>query len=326
MTLAGPFTVSRRHRRRSACPATADASPLARRSPAPRRYTISQADLDAGSVTNVAIGARLLRSGAVSSADRQRDGHGGPEPGPDLDKTPSRRPTPRSATSIAYSYLVTNSGNVTLAGPFTVSDDQTTVTCPATASLAPGPVDHLHRDVHASPRPTSTPARSPTSPPRRNGTRHLDRPTRPPSPPSRAAALTIDKTSVDTAYAAVGDVLHYSYLVTNSATSTLTGPFTVSDDKATDETCPATASLAPARVDHLHRNLRRHPGRPRRRLRHQHRRRRRNGTTTSPTDTAHDHRHPDARPDARQDLGRRRPTPPSATSATTATSSRTPAT
>src|SRR5436309_1882714 len=37
------------------------------------------------------------------------------------------------------SYLVTNSGNVTLSGPFTVSDDQTTnEACPATASLAPG--------------------------------------------------------------------------------------------------------------------------------------------------------------------------------------------
>ena len=31
-----------------------------------------------------------------------------------------------------------NSGNVTLAGPFTVSDDKATVTCPSDASLAPG--------------------------------------------------------------------------------------------------------------------------------------------------------------------------------------------
>ena len=31
---------------------------------------------------------------------------------------------------ISYSYLVKNTGNVTLAGPVTVSDDKTTVTCP----------------------------------------------------------------------------------------------------------------------------------------------------------------------------------------------------
>jgi hypothetical protein len=39
---------------------------------------------------------------------------------------------------IAYSYVIKNTGNVALSGPFTVSDDKTTVTCPATASLAVG--------------------------------------------------------------------------------------------------------------------------------------------------------------------------------------------
>src|SRR5207302_853278 len=40
--------------------------------------------------------------------------------------------------TIAYSYVVKNTGNVTLAGPFTVSDNKATVvTCPATTSLAP---------------------------------------------------------------------------------------------------------------------------------------------------------------------------------------------
>ena len=33
--------------------------------------------------------------------------------------------------------------------------------------------------------------------------------------------------------------------MTNAGNVTLAGPFTVSDDKATDESCPATASLAP---------------------------------------------------------------------------------
>src|SRR5262249_59349997 len=40
--------------------------------------------------------------------------------------------------AIASTYLVTNTGNVTLGGPVTVDDDQTSVTCPAVASLAPG--------------------------------------------------------------------------------------------------------------------------------------------------------------------------------------------
>ena len=46
-------------------------------------------------------------------------------------------------------------------------------------------------------------------------------------------------------YANVGDVLSYSFQVTNSGNVTLNGPFTVTDDRATDESCPATATLAP---------------------------------------------------------------------------------
>ena len=40
---------------------------------------------------------------------------------------------------ITYTYVITNSGNVTLAQPFTVTDDKLgTITCPATpATLAP---------------------------------------------------------------------------------------------------------------------------------------------------------------------------------------------
>ena len=38
---------------------------------------------------------------------------------------------------ISYSYEVTNTGNVTLAGPVTVTDDKATVTCPS-GDLAPG--------------------------------------------------------------------------------------------------------------------------------------------------------------------------------------------
>ncbi|HSN54682.1 MAG TPA: hypothetical protein VLT32_08415, partial [Candidatus Sulfomarinibacteraceae bacterium] len=59
-------------------------------------------------------------------------------------------------------------------------------------------------------------------------------------------ALTLDKTADPMTYSAVGDVISYSYELTNSGNVTLTQPFTVVDDKSTDEQCPATpASLAP---------------------------------------------------------------------------------
>lgn len=61
----------------------------------------------------------------------------------------------------------------------------------------------------------------------------------------QAPALTIVKTATPTTYSAVGNVISYSFLVTNSGNVTLSGPFTVNDDKATNESCPVTASLAP---------------------------------------------------------------------------------
>ena len=52
------------------------------------------------------------------------------------------------------------------------------------------------------------------------------------------AALTLVKTATPATYDAVGDVISYSYLVTNSGNVRLAGPVTVTDDKAT-VTCPA---------------------------------------------------------------------------------------
>ena len=50
--------------------------------------------------------------------------------------------------------------------------------------------------------------------------------------------LTLDKTTTTTSYAAVGAVLRYSYLVSNSGNVRLAGPVTLADDKAADEACP----------------------------------------------------------------------------------------
>jgi uncharacterized repeat protein (TIGR01451 family) len=55
--------------------------------------------------------------------------------------------------------------------------------------------------------------------------------------------LTIDKSAAESSFTAAGNVLHYSYLVTNSGFAPLLGPVTVADDKATDEACPAVTTV-----------------------------------------------------------------------------------
>ena len=48
-------------------------------------------------------------------------------------------------------------------------------------------------------------------------------------------SLSIVKTASPTTYDAVGNVISYSYLVTNSGNVSLTGPVSIADDIATDE-------------------------------------------------------------------------------------------
>lgn len=55
--------------------------------------------------------------------------------------------------------------------------------------------------------------------------------------------LTMDKTATQTCFTAEGNVLNYSYTVTNSGYIALKGPATVSDDKAADEACPALSTV-----------------------------------------------------------------------------------
>ncbi len=56
------------------------------------------------------------------------------------------------------------------------------------------------------------------------------------------AELTLDKSSPQATFLAPGDVLNYSYLVTNSGFAPLEGPVVVSDDKTT-VTCPAVSTV-----------------------------------------------------------------------------------
>jgi uncharacterized repeat protein (TIGR01451 family) len=56
-------------------------------------------------------------------------------------------------------------------------------------------------------------------------------------------ALTLGKTAAEEAFSAVGDVIHYSYLLTNSGNVPLAGPFTITDDQVT-AACPEQSSLA----------------------------------------------------------------------------------
>ena len=100
-------------------------------------YIVTQADLDGGSVTNTATAYAYFNGSQGTSNEATATVTAEQHPALKLTKTASPTTYDAAGQTISYSYLLENSGNVTLAGPFTVSDNKATVTCPATASLAP---------------------------------------------------------------------------------------------------------------------------------------------------------------------------------------------
>jgi uncharacterized repeat protein (TIGR01451 family) len=99
-------------------------------------YTITQADLDAGSVASTVFPTSFCPTKAANTQTETVTAF--QNPGITLTKTPSVEATSIPGTIITYTYRITNSGNVSITGPFSVSDDKIpSVTCPQPATLAP---------------------------------------------------------------------------------------------------------------------------------------------------------------------------------------------
>ena len=249
-------------------------------------YTITQADINSGSVTNVATASA---DGTTSNQDTetvtavQR---------PALTLVKSATPATYDSVGdvITYSYLVTNSGNVRLAGPVTIADDKSTdESCPNVNT-----VGNLDAYLDPTEQITCTASYTITQADINSGsvtnvaTASADGTTSNQDTETVTAvqrpALTLVKSATPATYDSVGDVITYSYLVTNSGNVRLAGPVTIADDKSTDESCPNVntvgnldAYLDPTEQIDLHRQLHHHPGRHQQRLGHQrgHRQRRR---------------------------------------------------
>ena len=161
-------------------------------------------------------------------------------------------PTTYSAVGnvISYSFLVTNSGNVTLSGPFTVNDDKATnESCPVTASLAPGAsitctasytITQADLDAGSVTNVASVSNGTVTSP---TDTETVTAVASPAIDITKSVALTTDADG--SGAASPGDTLTYAFVVRNTGNVTL-NPVAVADPLAglSAITCPAT-TLAP---------------------------------------------------------------------------------
>jgi uncharacterized repeat protein (TIGR01451 family) len=89
-------------------------------------YTITQADLNNGSLTNTAIAS----AGGTPSNEAKATVTAVQDAALSLTKSASPATYSAVGQTIAYTYVVRNTGNVRLAGPVTVADDKATVACP----------------------------------------------------------------------------------------------------------------------------------------------------------------------------------------------------
>src|SRR4051812_9228002 len=205
-------------------------------------YTVTQADLDAGSVTNLAT----ARAGSTTSDTDSQTATGSQTPSLLVDKSATESSFDAVGDVLHYSYVVTNAGNVTLTG-VTLVDDQESVDCAPTvlpATLAPGAsitctATHTvtQGDLDAGSVVNVATGDSEETPAEQDTVT---------VPGTQTPGLLVEKSATESSFDTVGDVLHYSYVVTNTGNVTLTGVTLVDDQEPVD--CAPTvlpATLAP---------------------------------------------------------------------------------
>ncbi len=191
-------------------------------------YTLTQADVDAGHVANTATvtGTPPVTPGNPTptpvTATDSTDTPITAGPAITLDKQAGTPTGNTAGSTIDYTFLVTNTGNVTL-DPISVSDAKVgTVTCPVTV-LAPGASTTCtatytltQADVDAGEVVNTATASGtpPTGPP----TTAEDTVT---TPIPAAPVVTVDKQAGVPTGATAGSTIDYSFLVTNTGNVTL---------------------------------------------------------------------------------------------------------
>ncbi|MGW8483239.1 DUF7507 domain-containing protein [Microbacterium sp. NPDC055903] len=228
-------------------------------------YTVTQEDLDAGSITNSATATGTPPQGEppVSEPSEVTIPSVTPAPALTIDKSADVETVSEEGEVITYSFLIENTGNVTLndvsvtEGDFSGTGELSEIVCPAAAgSLAPGAdvtctatyvvtqADIDAGSITNAATATGTPPNPGTTPP----VSPSDEVTvdAPPAP-----AMTIDKSADVETVTEAGETITYSFLVTNTGNVTLTdiaileGEFSGTGELSEISCAAAAASLAP---------------------------------------------------------------------------------
>ena len=227
-------------------------------------YQITQDDIDAGTFSNSATVAGNPPTGPPVSdtSDDPSNPAGEDDPTVTTIQQAPAMTVEKNATivnfvnvgdTVTYEYLVTNSGNTSITAPITITDNLITnpadISCPAlpAGGLSPtapnntitctGTYTVVQEDLErgtvtnlasASDGTTTSPSVSETI------------------PDGQPAALMIEKSTTNAPFTAVGEVITYSYIITNNGGRTLTGTTEVIDDRISGPISCFTGNLVPA--------------------------------------------------------------------------------
>jgi len=195
--------------------------------------TVTQADIDAGSVVNTATAT----AGGLTTPPATATVNGTQTPGFEMTKLAQTSDFAAIGDELDYKFIVTNSGNTTLTDAITITDSRIGVIACPTGPIAPGAsitctgtdtvtqADLDAGDVTNTATATDGTLTTPVATQTVTGTQAPD--------------LSVEKTATTTSFAAVGDMIDYDYVVTNTGNVTITDPVTISDDRIATVTCPA---------------------------------------------------------------------------------------
>ena len=152
---------------------------------------------------------------------------------------------------IKYSYLVRNSGSNSLAGPVNITDDKAATSCPDVGSLGGATADlDPNEQITCTGTYPITQADLDTGSVTNNATASASGTTSNagsfPVTMTQNPALTLSKAANPITYNKVGDVINYTYVITNTGNVTVTGTLSITDDKVSANcTQPVDGALSP---------------------------------------------------------------------------------
>jgi len=244
--ISGPFTIT--DNRLTSVDCSGAANPLAggATTTCTGIYTITQADLDLGSMTNQATALGGAGASNVATATIKANQQ------PSISLTKSASPLAATAVgdAITYSYTIKNIGNVTLAGPYTITDNKigsfscsgalapgASITCTKTYSVTSG--DISTGSVVNTATATTTYNKADGS-----GTVTVTSNSASATVVTKALYLTIAPSP--TSASVVGQIITFTYTLHNNSTAPLSGPFSVTDNKVASVDCSGASGTIAA--------------------------------------------------------------------------------